>query len=114
MTKPGLSIAVYLKCNYFIDLTPYCEIIIMVIFEDLFHGLTEGVLVNKKKKIGDYLLGRTLGEGAFAKVKSALHLPSGEKVLYLTYNLYLEHLVVKKTCFILLKHIQIRTSIHIL
>lgn len=32
------------------------------------------------KRVGTYLLGRTLGEGSFAKVKEALHLPTGEKV----------------------------------
>ena len=32
------------------------------------------------KRVGSYLLGRTLGEGAFAKVKEALHVTTGEKV----------------------------------
>lgn len=32
------------------------------------------------KRVGSYLLGRTLGAGSFAKVKEALHLPTGEKV----------------------------------
>ena len=32
------------------------------------------------KRVGTYLLGRSLGEGSFAKVKEALHLPTGEKV----------------------------------
>lgn len=32
------------------------------------------------KKVGNYLLGRTLGEGSFAKVKEGLHIPTGEKV----------------------------------
>ncbi|XP_071113089.1 serine/threonine-protein kinase MARK2-like isoform X1 [Haliotis cracherodii] len=32
------------------------------------------------KKVGNYLLGKTLGEGSFAKVKEALHIPTGEKV----------------------------------
>jgi Neu-associated kinase len=32
------------------------------------------------KRVGPYLLGRTLGEGAFAKVKEALHITTGEKV----------------------------------
>ena len=36
--------------------------------------------VEKKQKIGNYLLGRTLGEGTFAKVKKALHMPTGERV----------------------------------
>ncbi|XP_045196682.2 hormonally up-regulated neu tumor-associated kinase homolog isoform X2 [Mercenaria mercenaria] len=32
------------------------------------------------KKVGNYLLGNTLGEGSFAKVKEALHIPTGERV----------------------------------
>ncbi|KAK7491336.1 hypothetical protein BaRGS_00017437 [Batillaria attramentaria] len=32
------------------------------------------------KRVGTYLLGRSLGEGSFARVKEALHLPTGEKV----------------------------------
>ncbi|KAL8599941.1 hypothetical protein ACOMHN_050243 [Nucella lapillus] len=32
------------------------------------------------KKVGAYLLGRSLGEGSFAKVKEGLHLTTGEKV----------------------------------
>jgi len=39
------------------------------------------------KKVGQYLLGTTLGEGSFAKVKEALHIPTGEKVR--TYGLFL-------------------------
>lgn len=32
------------------------------------------------KRVGSYLLGKTLGEGSFAKVKLGLHLITGEKV----------------------------------
>ena len=32
------------------------------------------------KRVGNYLLGRTLGEGSFAKVKEGLHTLTGEKV----------------------------------
>ncbi|XP_064594721.1 hormonally up-regulated neu tumor-associated kinase homolog A-like [Liolophura sinensis] len=32
------------------------------------------------KRVGNYLLGRTLGEGSFAKVKEGLHVLTGEKV----------------------------------
>ena len=32
------------------------------------------------KRVGNYLLGRTLGEGSFAKVKEGLHSLTGEKV----------------------------------
>jgi hypothetical protein len=34
------------------------------------------------KRIGNYLLGRTVGEGSFAKVKEAIHILTGEKVRY--------------------------------
>lgn len=33
-----------------------------------------------QKKVGNYLLGRTIGEGSFAKVKEGMHMLSGEKV----------------------------------
>jgi len=32
------------------------------------------------KRVGNYLLGRTLGEGSFAKVKEGMHITTGEKV----------------------------------
>ena len=32
------------------------------------------------KRVGSYLVGRTLGEGSFAKVRLGLHLPTAEKV----------------------------------
>ena len=32
------------------------------------------------KRVGNYLLGKTLGEGSFAKVKEAMHTLTGEKV----------------------------------
>lgn len=32
------------------------------------------------KRVASYLLGKTLGEGAFAKVKEGLHILTGEKV----------------------------------
>lgn len=32
------------------------------------------------KRVGNYLLGRTLGEGSFAKVKEGMHVQTGEKV----------------------------------
>lgn len=34
----------------------------------------------QSKRVGNYLLGRTVGEGAFAKVKEAIHILTGEKV----------------------------------
>ena len=32
------------------------------------------------KKIGDFSIGKTIGEGTFGKVKAGIHLPTGEKV----------------------------------
>ena len=43
---------------------------------------TQKIIVQKKQKIkkGNYILGETIGEGAFAKVKLATHIFTGEKV----------------------------------
>lgn len=38
------------------------------------------------KRVGNYLLGRTVGEGSFAKVKEAFHVLTGEKVLFCCNN----------------------------
>ena len=35
---------------------------------------------NGRKVVGHYLLGKTIGEGTFGKVKIAVHIPTGEKV----------------------------------
>ena len=35
------------------------------------------------RRVGCYLLGRTLGEGSFAKVKEAVHVITGERVKFL-------------------------------
>ena len=40
------------------------------------------------KRVGNYLLGRTLGEGSFAKVKEGLHILTGEKVESLFFYYY--------------------------
>ncbi len=34
----------------------------------------------KRQIVGQYMLGKTIGEGTFGKVKLAVHMPSGEKV----------------------------------
>lgn len=34
----------------------------------------------KRQVVGQYMLGKTIGEGTFGKVKLAVHMPSGEKV----------------------------------
>ena len=54
----------------------------MTKFEALFPDNYENVGYDPKRKqaIGNYLLGRTLGEGTFAKVKKALHIPTGQRV----------------------------------
>lgn len=36
----------------------------------------------KCKRVGNYLLGKTIGEGSFAKVKQGFHVLTGEKVRY--------------------------------
>lgn len=36
------------------------------------------------KQVGAYLIGRTIGEGSFAKVKEGLHVLTGEKVIKMT------------------------------
>jgi serine/threonine protein kinase len=36
----------------------------------------------ERKVVGQYMLGKTIGEGTFGKVKLAVHLPTGEKVTY--------------------------------
>jgi 5'-AMP-activated protein kinase catalytic alpha subunit len=33
-----------------------------------------------RKRVGQYLIGDTVGEGTFGKVKIAIHIPTGEKV----------------------------------
>ena len=35
---------------------------------------------NVQKIVGSYMLGKTIGEGTFGKVKIAVHVPTGEKV----------------------------------
>ena len=35
---------------------------------------------NKSKKIGQYIIGKSIGEGTFGKVKQGLHIHTGEKV----------------------------------
>lgn len=35
---------------------------------------------HKKKKVGNYLLGKIIGEGAFAKIRQGLHIIAREKV----------------------------------
>jgi serine/threonine protein kinase len=36
--------------------------------------------VGARRRVGDYLLGQTLGAGSFGKVKLATHVTTGEKV----------------------------------
>lgn len=37
-------------------------------------------LSEKRQIVGQYMLGKTIGEGTFGKVKLAAHMPTGEKV----------------------------------
>lgn len=45
---------------------------------------SRGILGNEgslqKKVVGNYMLGKTIGEGTFGKVQLAIHMPTGEKV----------------------------------
>ncbi|RYF43023.1 MAG: hypothetical protein EOO38_19180 [Cytophagaceae bacterium] len=34
----------------------------------------------KRQIVGQYMLGKTIGEGTFGKVKLGVHIPTGEKV----------------------------------
>ena len=54
----------------------------MTKFEALFVEKYENLEYSARKKtiIGNYVLGRCLGEGTFAKVKMAVHMPTGERV----------------------------------
>lgn len=45
---------------------------------------TQGTDQNQSEKrqiVGQYMLGKTIGEGTFGKVKLAAHMPTGEKVI---------------------------------
>ena len=44
------------------------------------HGKGQFDLNEKKKKVGNYLLGKIIGEGAFAKIRQGLHIIAREKV----------------------------------
>ena len=62
------------------------------IFNQIQHNMIENIsqkseehfkkipIEKKQEKIGDYILGEAIGEGAFAKVKLAYHTPTNEKV----------------------------------
>ena len=52
----------------------------MVKFDELFGEPAEGFKPDKKKRVGGYILGKTLGEGSFAKVRIATHVLTNEKV----------------------------------
>lgn len=41
---------------------------------------SNGNAQEKRKIVGQYMLGKTIGEGTFGKVKLAIHIPTGEKV----------------------------------
>ena len=45
----------------------------------------------QRKVVGQYMLGKTIGEGTFGKVKLAIHLPTGEKVKNMLPCLSLTH-----------------------
>lgn len=49
------------------------------------NGQLPSTLEGKRQIVGQYMLGKTIGEGTFGKVKLAAHMPSGEKVFYTLY-----------------------------
>lgn len=50
----------------------------------------QGDQPEKRQIVGQYMLGKTIGEGTFGKVKLAVHIPTGEKVYEINkiYKLY--------------------------
>lgn len=52
----------------------------MVKFEELFQEGDDALKADRKKRVGGYILGRTLGEGSFAKVRLGTHIATNEKV----------------------------------
>lgn len=52
------------------------------------------------RRVGCYLLGKTLGEGSFAKVKEGLHIITGEKVRFLIVNCVLLGVVRSSAIFL--------------
>lgn len=44
------------------------------------NGTKPGHGIEKRQIVGQYMLGKTIGEGTFGKVKLAVHIPTGEKV----------------------------------
>ena len=45
-------------------------------------------LIPKRKAVGDYRIGKTIGEGAFSKVKLGYHKVTGEKVGWRSYHFF--------------------------
>lgn len=44
-------------------------------------------MISRKKVLGDYSMGKTIGQGAFSKVKIGTHIETNEKVLFKLYTL---------------------------
>ena len=59
----------------------------MAKFEDVYNKGTKYQTPNveetslNKKRVGAYIIGKTIGEGAFAKVRLAVHVLSRERVM---------------------------------
>lgn len=60
---------------------------------------------NLRMRVGKYELGKTLGEGTFAKVKIARHVETGESVAIkvLDKDKILKHKMVEQVCLIFCK-----------
>jgi len=47
---------------------------------------------SKKGSLGQFILGKTLGEGTFGRVKIATHITTGEKVNFINNNIFNKNL----------------------
>lgn len=50
------------------------------LFDENMNGIDNG---EKKKKVGNYIISKTIGEGSFAKVRLGFHLITQQKVFFL-------------------------------
>ena len=51
---------------------------------------------NRLKKVGGYIIGKSIGEGSFAKVKEAIHILTNMRVSSFTYTFPITGQVVER------------------
>jgi serine/threonine protein kinase len=56
-----------------------------VTFDDLFRE--KFIPLDSRKKVGNYVIGRVIGEGTFSKVREARNITNSEKVILLSLTL---------------------------